>query len=80
MLLLDAYLPRDREAVLFKAFGHGTNIWILLLVERGEECTSDLRSLVALRAQLFARLPKPSFVLHAKACWSEAVYVAKPTK
>jgi hypothetical protein len=80
VLLLDAELPKDREVVLRKAFGHGSHVWILRLAGRGEEPTRDIRSLVALLAQLFARLPRRSLVLHAKECWSEATYDAKPTK
>ncbi len=63
-----------------QAFGHGGNVWILRLAGQGEESTRDLRSLDALRAQLFARLPKRSLVLHARGCWSEAMCDAKPTK
>ncbi len=66
--------------MLRRSFGHGAHVWVLRLVVRGEECTSDLRSLVALRAQLFARVPKRSPVLHANESWSEAIYDAKPTK
>ena len=32
VLLLDAYLPRDREAVICRAFGHGAHVWVLRLV------------------------------------------------
>ncbi len=57
VLLLDAYPHKDREAVLHRAFGQRAHVWVLRLGERSAESTRDLRSLVTLRAQRFARLP-----------------------
>jgi ribonuclease HI len=80
VLLLDAYPPEDRNAVLRRAFGHGNQVWILRLAEPGKASTRDLQSLADLRAQLFARLPKQSLVLHARECWSEGQYDARPSQ
>jgi hypothetical protein len=51
------------------------HVWVLRIAGRGEESPRDLRSLVALRVQLFARVPK----LHAKECLSVVMYDARLT-
>ena len=44
VLILDAYLPKDREAVLRRAFGHWAHVWILRLVERGESAQAKSKA------------------------------------
>ena len=79
VLLLDAYQPTEREEVLRRAFGHAAQVWILRLAEPGEASTRDHKSLVSLRTQLVARLPKGSLVVHPRECWSEAKFDARPS-
>ena len=79
ILLLDAFPPGERNALLRRAFGHLAHTWILRLVEPGEASTLDTRCLVNLKAQLFSRLPRHSLVIQARECWCEAQFDAKPT-
>jgi len=79
ILLLDAFPPGERNALMRRAFGHLAHTWILRMVEPGEASTRDTRCLVNLKAQLFSRLPRHSLVIQARGCWSEAQFDAKPT-
>ena len=72
--LLDAFAPEDRRRVLRRAFGHEAHVWILRQAERREAVKRDLRYVVALKAQPFARLPVGSLVAYDKECWAEARY------
>jgi hypothetical protein len=80
VLLLDAYPPEQRRAVLLRAFGYGSHVWILRRAEQGESATRDLKCFVGLRNQFFARLPKRSLALRARECWSEGKHDVKPIR
>ena len=80
VLILDAYPPAERRALLGRAFGHAAHVWVLRMAAPGEASTRDHQSLISLKAHRFARLPKGSLAIHSGKCWSEASYDALPTK
>jgi hypothetical protein len=54
--------------------------WFSSPEEKSLWLAEDVACLADLRARLFARLPVQNLVLHARECWSEGQYVARPSQ
>ena len=80
MLLLDCYPPTERSDLLKRAFGHHAHVWILRQVVPGDNTTKDSKTLINLKAQQIARLPKGSLAIHQSEFWAEAQFDAYPTQ
>ena len=74
--LLDAFRPERRADLLRKAFGHPALVWIVRLTVPCEALEHDSQILRAMKAQLYARIPKRAWTVHTRECWTEARYDA----
>lgn len=72
ILLLDAFPPLERKALLRRAAGHVQHVWVLRMAEQSEASSADFEYLVRLKAQLYSRLSKRSLTVHCRSCWCEA--------
>ena len=80
ILLLDAYPPSARSALLRRAGGHVRHVWVIRMVGPDAASSADRDSLVRFGARLYARMSKRSLTIHCRSCWCEAKYDALVAK
>ena len=80
ILILDAYPPIERKALLRRAAGHVRHVWVMRMAERDEASSADLELLVRLGAQPYTRMSKRSLTVHNQSCWCEAQFDAIAAK
>ena len=80
ILILDAYPPLERKALLRRAAGHVRHVWVMRMAEQNEASSVDLELLVRLGAQPYTRMSKRSLTVHNRSCWCEAQFDAMAAK
>ena len=86
LLLLESFAPyckrhrmRKRHRILQQASDHTEEVWILQLDKPSHRAVADLQ-LIRTRAVLTAVFPPKGLILHTSSCWSDAKWVAVPSK
>ena len=76
LLLLDSFMPLQREAITQQACDHTHEVWIVRLDRPSNNAIADMQLIRGNRASLVAVIPPNSLVLHAPSCWSDAKWDA----